>query len=58
MKVVLEVDGRAGNTFWCVEMLVMKSDWQGATSNSTNHIDSALVDLDAGVQARLGSALA
>lgn len=58
VEVVLEVDGRAGNTFWCVDTLVVKSDWQGATSYSTNNIDSALQGLDAEVQRHVESALA
>lgn len=46
LKVVLEVDGRAGNIFWCVDTLVVKSDWQGATSYANSDVALALENLD------------
>ena len=45
-KVVLEVDGRAGNTFWCVDGAPIKSDWQGATSYVTTDTEYVLQGLD------------
>lgn len=57
LKVVLEVDGRAGNTFWCADASVVKSDWQGAISYATNDVDFVLQGLDAEVQTLLESAL-
>lgn len=57
LKVVLEVDGRAGNTFWCIDGSVVKSDWQGASSYFIRDIDLALEDLDAEVRTLLNRAL-
>ncbi|WP_028280835.1 hypothetical protein [Arthrobacter sp. H5] len=56
-KVVLEVDGREGNTFWCVDGSVVKSDWQGATSYATGDVGLVLQGLDAEVQSLLRSVL-
>lgn len=57
LKIVLEVDGREGNTFWCVDGSVVKSDWQGATSYATGDLGFVLQDLDAEVQTLLNSVL-
>ena len=56
IKVVLEVDGREGNTFWCVHGVPVKSDWQGATSYPAT-AGFVLRDLDADVLSILKGAL-
>ena len=58
LKVALEIDGHEGNTFWCADGSVVKSDWQGATSFTTKEVDSVLEGLDADVQTILRAALA
>lgn len=57
LKVVLEVDGRAGNTFWCIDGAPVKSDWQGATSYAATDTDSVLRGLDTEVLSILKLAL-
>lgn len=57
-RIVLEVDGRAGNVFWCVGGVPVKSDCQGATSYADTDTDSVLRDLDAEVLSILRTALA
>lgn len=56
-KIVLEVDGREGNTFWCIDGVPVKSDWQGATSYAITDTDFVLRGLDAEVLSILKSAL-
>ncbi|WP_155838723.1 hypothetical protein [Arthrobacter castelli] len=57
-KVVLEVDGREGNTFWCIAGAVVKSDWQGATSYATDDVGFVVKGLDTAVQSLLKTVLA
>ncbi len=57
LKVISEVDGRLGNTFWCANESVVKSDWQGATSYATNDVDFVLRDLNAEVQTVISEVL-
>lgn len=45
-KMVLLIDGRASNSFWCIDGSVVKSDWQGATSYATSDVEFVLQDLD------------
>lgn len=57
LKIVLEVDGHEGNTFWCIDGVPVKSDWQGAASYATTDTDFALRGLDAEVLSLVKEAL-
>lgn len=57
LKVVLEVDGHEGNTFWCIDGVPVKSDWQGAASYAAPDTEFALRGLDADVLSILQAAL-
>jgi hypothetical protein len=58
LKVVLEVEGVPGNTFWCIGESVVKSDWQGGTSYATRDLPFVLGGLDRQVGVILAEALA
>jgi hypothetical protein len=58
LKVVLEVEGKARNTFWCSGESVLKSDWNGGTSYATRDLPSVLGGLDADVRSIILGALA
>ena len=58
VRVVLEIDGREGNIFWCAHGSVVKSDWQGATSYATGDVEFVMQGLAPQVQAILKAALA
>jgi hypothetical protein len=57
VRVVLEIDGREGNIFWCAHGSVVKSDWQGATSYATDDVEFLMQGLAPEVQAILKATL-
>lgn len=52
-RVQLAVDGRASNAHWCVDGVVVKSDWCGAHSYLFHDLDALRAGLDPGVAARI-----
>ena len=58
LRVVLEVEGKPRNTFWCDGGSVVKSDWQGGTSYAASDVSFVLGGLDPRVRPLLAEALA
>ncbi|MHA7262294.1 hypothetical protein ACX80W_03710 [Arthrobacter sp. TMN-37] len=57
LKVVLEVEGAPGNTFWWNGQAVVKSDWQGAASYAASDLSLFLEGLDPRVRSALEATL-
>lgn len=52
-RIDLVVDGRGGNTHWCVGTVVVKSDWRGAQSFLVPDLDAICSGLDHEVVTRI-----
>ncbi len=52
-RVQLAVDGRASNAHWCVDGVVVKSDWCGAHSYLSHDPEALRAGLDPEVAARI-----
>ncbi|MCP3422569.1 hypothetical protein [Nocardioides pinisoli] len=52
-RVQLVLDGRSANTHWCIDGVVVKSDWCGAQSFLVDDLDALCAGLDPEVAARI-----
>lgn len=52
-RIQLVLDGRSTNTHWCIDGVVVKSDWCGAQSFLVDDVDTLCAGLDPEVAARI-----